>query len=313
MTTEIHEDDIAALRAFEAEQMASLEATAKDEPVLETPLDPNEPPIQPTQAPSPAPAPAPAPTQAPAPAAPVAAPAAPTPPAAPAPQEDKSRGDLRNALRASRHNERQLRERVEQMERDIADMRAGKQPAAASPSTPKDMEAYIAEVELNFPEQGRVLRAQQQQLQELQARMPAAPPPPEPAFIPEQLDPRLQEVVDDVPELLAMQSTKELQEQWTAAKALDAALSTLPAWKDKPLQQRFAEVVKQVKQQFGAPAPAPIDPAAAVQAAVAGAQARPPTTLSDLAGGVAPQDMTPDPRNMTDDAIMAWLDRSANK
>lgn len=81
------------------------------------------------------------------------------------------------------------------------------------------------------------------------------------------------------------------------AADLDAVLREDPAWKDKPIADRFAKVSETIKALYGQPAapqpsptpqPTPADLKQAAEAKMKETQAAVPTTLSDIPGGNPP-------------------------
>lgn len=224
------------------------------------------------------------PSAAPAPAAdsttPAAAPAAAAPspeaPTAPAPPPT---GDVRAALRASRRAEHGWREKAQRLEREVDELRK-KVPADTSHVLTDEELAEAKEFAEN-PVVGKLLK-----IAEKAASAPAPAPAAEPqetGFQPEPLSPEVQEVVDDIPELLAWQNDPAKQKLWAAAKAEDTYLRMHTAWADAPLADRLAEVVLRVKADAGITTSPPN--AAAPAAAPVQAPAVAPMTLSDMPGG----------------------------
>lgn len=242
--------------------------------------------------------PAPTPAVAPAPeAATVPAPAeAPAAPAAPAAQDKHQPGDpARGALRAARAGERRavaerdrLREENEALRKKLETV-----PKAPDPHAITDEE--IESAAADFPLIGKIARAVRNAPPAAApvaapAAAPAAPvaaPPSHPEFVPLELPPDLQDAVDNVPELLAMQHDPD-QSRFKLAQAIDGMLDNHPKWKGKPLEERFAEVVRRVNAEFGAapaaPAPAPAKPKDP-QAAIDNAPVRTPKAASEIGGG----------------------------
>jgi hypothetical protein len=301
---------------FDAEELAMLEALRKDEEQQAA--------VPAAAAPAAAPAATAQPSEQPAvteqqqqtatPAEPAAA-----APAAPAQPIEAPQGDPRAALRASRRAERQARERAEQLAAELAELRkqVPQQQVPASVDGITDQE--LAEMEQDFPAQAKLVRANrelQKQLQQVvasQAQQPAQAAQPE--FMPPALPPDLQEVVDDIPALLAWQCNPD-QTAFEMAKATDAALMVHPVWKDKPVAERFAEVTRRVQAELGAaPAPQPSQqqqPAATPAQVLASVPRQAPSTLSDIgAGGTGVENpLTLDRMaRMSDEDILAELAR----
>jgi hypothetical protein len=266
-------------------------------------------PAEPTPTPAPTPQPTPAPTAAPAdPQAPAATPA-PTPAPTSAPAEPQ--GDPRAALRHARRNERKLREDNERLAREVEELRSkvGTDPGGKGTSLEDMTDEQLAEVEENFPLQAaavreiRALKATVQRLE--QTAKPAAPSETEweaPTF-----DPRVQDVIDQVPTLLAWQYSKADQDKFALATDFDASLLHDPVWKSKTPVERFQEAVRRTEQHLGvsstAAPPARQDPAAVIAAAPSQA----PAGVSDFRGGGPAQPPTLDYSRMTNEQILASL------
>lgn len=204
-----------------------------------------------------------------------------------APKEERPQGDLRQALRASRRAERQARERATALEAELERVRKGE-------TSEVDPDAFtaeeLAEMEESLPAVAKIAR----QLAKVRPQEKKE----EPVAVPD--DP-VQDAIDDVPELLAWQSSED-STLFESAKAMDLYVSTLPAWTGKPLAERFAHVVKRVKEDRGAaaaPDPTPEAP-----------KTRSPSTLSDLGAGAAPEKTTLNLERMmkmSEDDIMTAL------
>lgn len=235
--------------------------------------------------------------------------------AAPAPASTEQGGDVRGALRASRRAERQARDEAARLKAELEETR--KQIPA-----PKDdgvTDAELAELEADMPIVAKALR----ETRALKASLPKAPAPApaaDPEFTPPVQPPHVQDAIDDIPDLLAMQNDPD-QSAFLLAVQTDALLKQHPKWADKPLPERLAECARRVKAELGpaAPAPAPQPPASPAPArrspaaAVDKAPVVPPTTLSDIAGGAAPTTETaPGVKqfmSMSDEDILAALAR----
>lgn len=286
--------DRAELETFERNVMADLDSDADDadntplgsQQVDTAPVIDERPPVQETPKPTPAP-----------PAPPVAPP--PVDPGASASQQP-DKGDLRPALRAARHEARALNKELDRVRSELDAFKSGNPPPANS--DPKDIEAYIARVETDFPDQGAVLRSMHSQLKEVRASAPAQTQA-EPDFRPEKLSDDWQELIDNNEQLLTWQTSKEHAQRWEMAKAADGLLAKHPAWQGKPISERLQEAVRRVNAEL-----AP-DPRQQAAAAIQRAPERTPETLSGLRGGTAPNNQAPDYFRMTDEQVMADLDR----
>ncbi len=246
-----------------------------------------------------------------------AAPAAATPTAAPAPEAASDHGDVRGALRASRRAERQARSEAERLKAENEELRA-KVPQVNDGVT----DAELAELDTDMPIVAKAVR----EVRAAKAAAPAPAPavPAQAEFVPPTQPAQVQDVIDDIPALLAMQNNPD-QSAFKLAVKTDEFLQSHPKWADKPLAERLAECARRVQVELGtsapppqppAPAPAPVaqtttqrrDPAQAI----ASAPAPKPNTLSDIHGGAASTTESPGVAqfmNMSDDEIMAALAR----
>lgn len=312
-------------RAFGAQTEAELEAAAAAAGAPDAPTAVPAAPAPATEASAQAPA---APT--PAPAAPAAAPTdAPAPaPGAPAPAPAQSQeGDVRAALRHSRHNEKRMKEQLEAANARVQELEAQRQ--AGGDGTPNNgdrrsldqmTQEEVDDLRENFPLQYQML----EELKELRAKVnapapapataPAAPAPSQ-EWMPTTYEPVVQEVIDAVPTLLRWQMNQGDQPKFNMAAAFDTSLRSDPEWAQKAPAERFAEAVRLTEVRLGlaagaAPAPAPApgasrtDPAAAIAAA--------PTTqaagISDFRGsGTGGTPPTLDYRGMSDEQILGSL------
>lgn len=189
-----------------------------------------------------------------------------------------------SALQAERRSARAASSRAERAERELEDARKQLEDfkAGKTPETGELTEAEIADMEANFPEQGKKMRA-------LYERAKAATPASATA-VDEPTDDPIQEAIDQVPLLLSWQH--EDAEKFERAQEIDAVLAKSPKWRDKPAVDRFTEVARQVADEFDIPFESksstkpPAAPAAAPKpAAPADVPRKPPETLSDFRGG----------------------------
>lgn len=311
--TDFTEDDLKLLEearvAEESAQSAEL-AAAQAEAEGKTAPAPAD---QTTAPPAPAPAaaapaaaaPAPS-TAAPAPAPVADAPASAAPAAAAPAPAPASQGDVRAALRASRHAEQQAREQARLLAEENAQLKKLVQPAAP----PKLDEEVVADLKSYAPKAAEHIDRLERENAALRTRAtaPAAAPAPA-AFRPDVFDAETQSAIDDVPELLAMQINPD-QTAWKLAKRVDAVLSDLPQWQGKTEAERYVAVVAEVKRLTGnaasAPPAAPTPPAppqlTAAEIAAAAAQ-QTPVTLGDMRGGQSPTTESPDFGRMLDDGM----------
>lgn len=215
-------------------------------------------------------------------------------------------------MRIARRNEERLRAELEEARKASAPAPA---PAVAKPSVDK-----LKDVADFDPEVATYLADLEKQNKELAAKAAAAPAPAsEKTFEPERFDPAVQEVIDAVPDMLAMQMNPD-QTAFTLAKSMDSVLRAHPVWSAKTIQERFQEVVRRVGQELGSTTAAP-SPTQSAQpgeaerlAAIARAQAAAapaPVAIGDLRGGNTPTNETPDYSRMNDDDVMNDLDKFA--
>ena len=211
-------------------------------------------------------------------------------------------GDPRAALRAARAGERRAIAHAKELEEKLAKLQT------AQPATPAgEPDDPLAAIEQDFP-QLKVLTAE---VRELREKTRTAEPEPElkEEFIPPQFNEQMQDVIDSVPQLQAWQFDPNGQANFQAAVKLDSYLAALPQWKDKPVADRLAEVTRRVA--LEASQAAPVDPATTTRRnpadVIAGLKPEGPKGISDLRGGAAPGQLSPNYKAMTDEDIMASL------
>lgn len=210
-------------------------------------------------------------------------------------------GDVRAALRASRRAEQRARDEAQRLRDENAALKAAM--PAETPEADPFSDDEIARAERDFPLLGRTARFVKAQM----GNQPAAPaqPPAAAEFVPPSLPANVQEIVDSSPDLLAWQHDQD-QARFALAVSTDGLLLQHPHWREKPMAERFAEVVRRVKAELGAPQPAPVDP----RQVIAAIPRRTPETLSHIGGGGGPQPEAPALdryMKMSDDDIVADL------
>ena len=206
---------------------------------------------------------------------------APEPAAAPQPG-----GDTRAALRASRRAEQRAREEAARLRAELEALKAAV-PAQQEDDPMSDEE--IERAERDFPLLGKTARLVKEAAKR-QATAPVQQAPATGEFIPPTLPPQVQDIVDASPELLAWQLDPD-QSRFTLAKTIDGLLEGDQHWSNKPVAERFQEVVRRVTAAMGtAPVSAPPVNTAAVLAAV---PRRTPETLSHIGGGGGVNNPTP--------------------
>ena len=204
-------------------------------------------------------------------------------------------GDPRAALRAARRDAKRANERAQQLEHELKDLKAGKAPVAAHVT-----DEEMAELEENFPVAAKLAREVANLKAKLQATTQAQPP--EDSFEPVRYDPEIQEVIDSVPELVNWQFDPTQQQRFHAAIEMDKYLLTLPDWKDKPLNERLAEVTSRVKRDVS-----PGEPRRNPNDVINGLPTQGAQRISDFKGGMQPDKSTPDYSRMSDEEIIASL------
>lgn len=195
-----------------------------------------------------------------------------------------------HAARSEKAAERQARLAAE-AERDalkqqIEDLKAGKRPVNEDED---ELDAAVAAAAEDVPvvaELHKRLKAAEAALKQ------GSKPAQEDTTTDEPSSDPLQDDIDSVPLLAGWQATGG--PEFEAAKALDTALLRSPKWKDKPRTERFAEVARQVADQFdiqvedeAPPNPTPTPNRADPKAVIAKAGRTAPNTLSDFKGGAA--------------------------
>lgn len=234
-----------------------------------------------------------------------------TPPPATEQGEGK-KGDLRAALRASRHGERAERRRADQLEAQMRELQQ-----QAPPKTDEtDVAAVMGVLEADHPEVAAVVKPLVEKVNNLQAKLATTQTnePAKPAFSPEVLPDELQDVIDSsdgLEQLETWRVSADMQEHWQAAKAADRLLLNLPRWKQATEAERLAEVIRRVNADMAAPqvpATKHIDPKEQARARIEQAPKAGIETLSDLRGGeTSSTTTTPDYSRMTDEQIIGSL------
>jgi hypothetical protein len=235
-------------------------------------------------------------------------------PASDANEGEAHKGNVNAALRAARRAERRalseadrLREENERLRKQVPET-----PAATATDDLSDEE--LAEIETDFPKIGKLARAVKNLAKAAPAATSAAAPAPsttdEPEFVPRQLPPELQDVVDGIPDLLGWQNDPD-QTAFEMAVAADALLARHPTWKTKPLADRLAEVTRRVQADLGAGASQQANGGIdAVDEAIRNAPTRTPRSPSEIGGAGGREDTTNDLARfsrMSEDDIYAEL------
>ncbi|WP_224552876.1 hypothetical protein [Pectobacterium versatile] len=156
---------------------------------------------------------------------------------------EAERAEKRRLSEANQRTSTELVEAQRQLEvftRQIND--AGLQPAQL-PEKAKITPEQIATVRESFPEVANVLDALTQKVEYLQSAQPV---------------PVVSQPVNDNPAMAALDATPDLKnwqgsdpDRFTLAVHIDETLKLDPVWKDKPLNERFGEVVKRTRAAYG--------------------------------------------------------------
>lgn len=187
--------------------------------------------------------------------------------------------ERRAARTANARYEATARE-LEEAKQLIADMKAGKLPDEGV------SEADVIQMEEDFPDQGKKMRALYEQNKQLEASKPAPK-----AQAEEVSDDPIQDAIDQVPLLVEWQHGDP--EKFERAQALDTALSGSRKWAGKPVIERFEHVAKLVAEEFDVPvvqtsSETKSKPSADPKKVIAQATRTAPNTLSDFKGGASP-------------------------
>jgi hypothetical protein len=213
-------------------------------------------------------------------------------------ETDKPKGKAGQALRASRIAEQKAREAATaaQAERDALKAELDTLKAKAPQSDEDDMsDEEIASLESDFPLAAKAAKlakklAAQMKAQPVEAKKEA--PKADPDFEPPILPADLQAIVDQNDDLLDWQHDPD-QTRFQMATAADGLLSRHPKWKDKPLQERFAEVVRRVNAEL-AEAPAATKDDKDVAALIDAAPRRTAKSVGEIGGGGGKQPLVDD-------------------
>lgn len=209
------------------------------------------------------------------------------------------------ALQAERRNARTANARYETTAREleearqlIADMKAGKTPESGEVT-----EADVAQMEEDFPEQGKKMRALFERAQAAAAAAPAKAASAEHDVG----DDPVQDAIDQVPLLVEWQTGDA--EKFERAQEHDRVLVNSPKWANKSAVERFTHVAKLVADEYDIPFPeaktsgTKPTPSPAKTAADAAERAA-PNTLSDFKGGAIPDHGTVNVKNMSPQALL---------
>lgn len=218
---------------------------------------------------------------------------------APPPADDKQqqnakpempKGNRNQALRAARIAEQRARQEADALRAENEALRK-QVPEAVGKKESSDStdltDEEIADLAVDFPAAAKAARIARDAARAIAKLSPApqAEKAADPEFIPPELPPELQAAVDENEALLGWQHDPD-QTRFELATAVDGLLTRHPEWKGKPLEERFAEVVRRVNAEMGAakptpPAPGRRDPMDVIN----NAPSRTPRSISEIGGG----------------------------
>lgn len=95
----------------------------------------------------------------------------------------------------------------------------------------------------DYPEVGKVIAKQAQQIRELEGKLNQHAPAVDPAKSP------ARQAMESIPELVLWETSD--QDRMDYAKAKDAELMSDPLWQSKPVRERFLEAVRRTQSAFG--------------------------------------------------------------
>lgn len=193
-----------------------------------------------------------------------------------------------HVLQAERRRADEAARRADQLERELADLKAGKKPDEQAEAL---TEEEVVQMEQDFPEHGKKLRAIYERARELEKKVGKSEP--EDQHQADTSNP-IQDAIDQIPMLLDWQVTDP--EKFGRAQEIDDVLKKSPKWKDKPLADRFAHVARMVAEEYDIPVDD--EPSAKTsqttttrkdpKEVIASAGRTRPNTLSDFKGGATP-------------------------
>lgn len=182
-------------------------------------------------------------------------------------------------IRAARRGERLAIQKANRVQAELDRVLAERAPA---PKVEKPTAEVLDDVRKYAPEVGEYVDRLEKQNEDLGKQV--TPADKKPAFAPEVLTgdaaEEIQDAINEVDELAEWQMSEAHQDRWAAAKAQDAVLSNSPKWRNKPLTERFAHVVKKVNEEFDGAAADPA-PAAKTTTTTATPAKKPAATPAD--------------------------------
>lgn len=170
---------------------------------------------------------------------PAAEPEVQAPEATPEPEVEIPKRD-REAVKAARAGERRALRELDEVRAEVERLRKA---APAAPALPVLDEKTAEDLKEYAPSAIDAIKARDAELERLRAlnAQLAKQQPEKREFQPERLAADQQDAVDEVPDLVAWQHNQD-QTDWNRVKEIDTYLAGHPAWKDKPMVERFAEL-----------------------------------------------------------------------
>jgi hypothetical protein len=215
------------------------------------------------------------------------------------PEKDKQ-GNVRNALRASRHAERAAREERDAALRELEELRKTVPKTDATHAVDGMSAEEFEQFKEDFPSVAQELA----KVRDLQAKVDMLKTPsPSSEFKPIVYEPQIQDVIDQNEDLLAWQHDPESQDKFALAIEYDSSLLADPDWKTKPLAERFEEAVKRAKRKLSDSGVSLQDPAKVI----AEAPTNRPKGISDFRGGAPANAPALDYNKMSPEDILASL------
>jgi hypothetical protein len=214
-----------------------------------------------------------------------------------------------HVLQAERRRADEAARRAAELERELADLKAGKQPGGEAADL---TEEEVVQMEQDFPEHGKKLRAvfEKARQYEESARSAAKDEPADTSN-------PIQDAIDQIPLLVDWQATDPAK--FSRAGEIDDVLKKSPKWQGKPLAERFAQAVRMVAEENDIPlddepAPSTSKPGNAQRKtpdqAIANAPRTRPNPSSDFKGGTVPDTDTRIDRLSPTAQVNRWADLS---
>lgn len=202
-----------------------------------------------------------------------------------------------------------MRNELAALRQELEELRA-KAGNTTQPEADDYTDEQLEDLRENYPLQYRMVMELRALKEKVETTLPKAPAP-APEWQPPEFAPEVQEVIDQVPTLLAWQYSQADQQKFQMAAEFDASLLHHPDWKHRSPVERFQEAVRLTQARFApapaaTPAPTP-DPAATAAKRIEEAPAHAPVAIHDFRGGGPAAAPTVDFRSMSDEQILGSL------